>query len=264
MLRELELYEACPLCASARFEPYALASCATHALYKPQLTAQMTWMRCDDCGHVFRNGYYTPEALAIIFADTHDRQRVGHEMELQRVVSARMVEKVAAQRPRGRHLHQSWLDVGFGSGALLMTAQEFGFEPVGLDLRADNVRALNEFGIEAHCVDIADLDCEARFDVVSMADVLEHIAYPVKALRKAWALLKPGGVLFASMPNMDAPVWRVMDAANANPYWKELEHYHNFGRSRLYSLLAECGFHAPVYGVSERYRACMEVISVKG
>lgn len=42
-----------------------------------------------------------------------------------------------------------------------------------------------------------------------------------------------------------------------------LEHCHNFGRSRLWALLEECGFKPAEYGVSERYRACMEVLAIK-
>jgi protein O-GlcNAc transferase len=50
---------------------------------------------------------------------------------------------------------------------------------------------------------------------------------------------------------------------NANPYWGEIEHYHNFSRARLYTLLEEFAFKPQSYGISERYRACMEVIATK-
>ena len=43
-----------------------------------------------------------------------------------------------------------------------------------------------------------------------------------------------------------------------------MEHYHNFDRAGLYALLRECGFSPVYYGVSERYRACMEVAAIKG
>jgi hypothetical protein len=63
------------------------------------------------------------------------------------------------------------------------------------------------------------------------------------------------------MPHYDCAAWRLLDAANANPYWGELEHFHNFSRRRLHALLEDSGF-APVhYSVSERYRVCMEIIA---
>ena len=54
-----------------------------------------------------------------------------------------------------------------------------------------------------------------------------------------------------------------LDRQKANPYWAEIEHCHNFSRSRLYALLREMGFEPVRYGISERYRACMEVIARK-
>ena len=256
-MQELHRYDACPLCESGNIEEYAIAKCDGHPMWKPALSSKILWMRCNGCGHSFRSGYYTAEACALIFADVQDSQRVGHEMELHRVASARMIDRVLPYRDGGR-----WLDVGFGNASLLMTAQEYGFEPVGIDLRQGNVDALNAFGIEAHCCEIGAV--EGRFDVISMCDVLEHIAHPKDALVQARGRLDDGGALLLSMPNMDAPVWRAWDLAGCNPYWKELEHCHNFGRARLYALLAECGFRPVQYGVSERYRACMEVIATKG
>ena len=82
-----------------------------------------------------------------------------------------------------------------------------------------------------------------------------------EGLAAARRLLQPGGVLFLSMPHYDCTAWRLLDAANANPYWAELEHFHNFSRRRLHALLEESGFVPVHYNVSERYRVCMEVIA---
>ena len=156
-----------------------------------------------------------------------------------------------------------WLDVGFGNGSLLFTAEEWGFTPVGLDLRKDNVAMLKSLGYEAHCAPIESLDGDGRYDVVSMADVLEHMPFPKTGLNAARRLLRPGGALFLSMPNMDSMVWRLLHANKINPYWGEIEHYHNFTRRRLCDLLDEQGFEAVAYHVSERYRVCMEVVALR-
>lgn len=119
---------------------------------------------------------------------------------------------------------QLWLDVGFGNGSLLFTAQEYGFTPLGLDVRAQNVKALSALGIEAHCKDLSDLSLDAACSVISMADVLEHAPYPKKTLQTARRLLSAGGVLFVSMPNMKSMLWKAMDQQRANPYRAEIEH----------------------------------------
>ncbi|VFU09485.1 tetratricopeptide repeat protein [Methylocella tundrae] len=251
-------YRACPLCGGGDIPAILGADCTKHALYQPALPPVINWHECKGCGHVFTEGYFDAAAAEVIFSKTHQNQIVGNDMERQRPVSARMVERVARRAATGR-----WLDVGFGNGSLLFTAEEWGFTPVGLDLRKENVAALRTLGYEAHCASIEELDHEQRYSVVSMADVLEHMAFPKAGLLAARALLRPGGALFLSMPNADNMVWRLLHANKVNPYWGEIEHYHNFTRKRLYALLEEHGFQPVEYGVSERYRVCMEVVAVK-
>jgi protein O-GlcNAc transferase len=107
-----------------------------------------------------------------------------------------------------------------------------------------------------------ELGHSERYSVISMADVLKHMPFPVAALAAAHRLLQQHGVLCLSMP-MDNIVWRLMHANGVNPYSGEIEHYHNFSRKRLFALLQSQGFQPVEYSVSERYRVCMQVIAVK-
>lgn len=251
-------YADCPLCGCERLTAVGTASCARHPLYDPRIPADIRWLRCEDCRHVFTDGHFTPDACSILFSRTNANQQVGHDFERQRVVSARIVEKVLPYVNTG-----GWLDVGFGNGSLLFTAQEYGFTPVGTDLRPSNVEALRRLGVQGHCADLLSLEAPGAFRVISMADVLEHMPFPKQGLGHAHTLLEPGGVLFLSMPNLDSMAWKLLDGARQNPYWGELEHYHNFGRARLYALLEETGFRPVRYGISERYRVCMEVLALR-
>lgn len=254
-------YERCPLCDSNDSFEEMIGDCSGHVLYKPGIPRKMRWLRCRQCRHMYIDGYYSPAALNLIFANAQETQTPGQHVEDSRPVFARIVEVVCEwlPRPRGR-----WLDIGFGNGSLVTTAAEFGFHAVGLDLRESNVRLMQKFGFEAHAVEFEKYRPEEPFDVISMADVLEHMPYPKPALQHAHSLLREGGVLFLSMPNADSFAWKFLTWNNANPYWGEIEHYHNFGRERLYSLLEECSFEPVRYGVSMRYRACMEVVARKG
>lgn len=249
-------YDARPLCSSRGLSALRIGDCSRHPLYRPVVDPTMTWMRCPDCEHVFTDGYFTSDAASVIFSSTNGHQQPGAGFEQSRAVSARIVERVAHYVEAG-----AWLDVGFGNGSLLFTAEEWGFEPMGLDLRPSSVEGLRRLGFEARCVDVTDLDEPGRFAVISMADVLEHMPYPRAGLAAAHRLLRPDGMLFASMPNYDCAAWRLLDAVDANPYWGELEHFHNFSRRRLYALLTEHGFEPVHYTISERYRICMEVIA---
>jgi len=79
----------------------------------------MQWMRCTACAHVFTDGYFSAEVLSALFSSTNDH-KTRWNFEQQRHVSARMIEFVAGHVDDG-----SWLDVGFGNGSLLFTAEEW-------------------------------------------------------------------------------------------------------------------------------------------
>jgi SAM-dependent methyltransferase len=249
------LFEGCPLCKSSDTALLRKADCSHHLLYRPIIAPSITWMRCNNCSHVFTDGYFPPEVAAVIFEKTHDNQMPGFDFERQRYISGRMVASVAKYITGG-----SWLDVGFGNGSLLFTAEEWGFTPTGIDLRPSSVEAMQRIGIDASCLDLTAVEGESRFSVISMADVLEHMPFPRDGLAAARRLLLAEGILLVSMPNYNCAAWRLLDAINANPYWGELEHFHNFSRSRLYTLTKDMGFEVVQYGISERYRVCMEVI----
>ena len=250
------LYKNCPLCESNNISESVIGDCSKHTLYNPKIPSIMQWMNCEDCLHQFINGYLTNEALDIIFNKTFDYLKVGYKMEEQRFVSARMIEKVIPFKPNG-----TWLDVGFGNGSLLFTAEEYGYDPIGVDLRKENVSILKGVGIQAHCDLVQNIEFEKSISVVSMMDVLEHIPYPKEVLISLHSKMDEDGCLLISMPNSETMVWKHLTAKKQNPFFGSIEHYHNFSKTRLKSLLNECGFNIKKYGVSERYRSCMEVVA---
>lgn len=232
------------------------SDCSQHPLYRAPLPKTMRWLECAGCAHQYVEGYFGPEAMALLLTDSS--QKPGFELESQRFAWSQLLEKLQALKPGGR-----LLDVGFGSGALLTTAAEYGYDVTGLDVREDNVRVLKKFGYRVHLSDFAGFRADEPFDVLVLADVLEHLPFPGQALEQAHALLAKDGLLVLSMPNADSFLWQVLTRNGVNPYWYEIEHYHNFGRKRLAALLGQYGFEPLRYGISPRYLACMEVISRK-
>lgn len=257
-------FESCPSCGGEDAAEIVKADCRRHPLYHPSLPDEISWVACDGCGHVFTDGYLDPTGLDVLFGKTHANQlpdaSAGRAtLAAERAVAARMIDKVSSIRglPAGR-----WLDVGIGNGALLATAQEYGYDVVGLDLRRAVVDRMRRLGFDVRLSELSELS--ERFDVISMADVLEHVPFPKMMLRDAHRLLADGGTLFVSMPDRESFLWKRLDALGENPYWSELEHVHNFGRTGLYRMLRATGFEPIRHGISERYVACMEVLAMKG
>ena len=252
------LYKNCPLCESNNISKSVTGDCSEHDMYNPKIPSKMQWMNCEDCQHQFIDGYYTDEALDIIFSKTAKYLEVGHDVEEQRLKCARLIEKITPFKSNG-----TWLDVGFGNGSLLFTAQEYGFEPIGVDLREESVKTVQSLGIQAHCDLVQNIEFEKSISVASMLDVLEHIPYPKEVLVFLHSKMDEDGCLLISMPNSESMPWKILTAANQNPFFGSIEHYHNFSKTRLESLLNECGFNVNKYGISERYRCCMEIVAQK-
>jgi 2-polyprenyl-3-methyl-5-hydroxy-6-metoxy-1,4-benzoquinol methylase len=96
------------------------------------------------------------------------------------------------------------LDLGCAAGALgagLKARQ--GAEVVGVEVDVGYARAAERRLDRVVRGDAADLPGDlGRFDCVVAADVLEHLPDPWTALRRAVALLEPGGAVVVSLPNV--------------------------------------------------------------
>jgi protein O-GlcNAc transferase len=156
-----------------------------------------------------------------------------------------------------------WIDIGCGDGTLVMTATDYGFAAVGLDIRANTVALIQGLGVNALQHDFMALKFEVTPDVLSMMDVLQQIPHPRGALRKAAQVLRAGGLLVVSAPDLASSSWKAMEAAKVNPYWMEIEHHHHFGRERLIALLRECDFEIVDFAVPNRYKAQMELYAIR-
>lgn len=96
------------------------------------------------------------------------------------------------------------LDVGCGSGLLLQRLRIAGWEVEGLDSDEKAVgRAWREYGVTVRCADLRAM-CypDASFDAVTMNHVIEHVHDPVGALAECWRILRSGGRLVVTTPNI--------------------------------------------------------------
>lgn len=251
-------FTGCPLCHSDDCTRLGPSDCTKHPLYKSNLPATINWLACKSCSHVFASGFFGEEALASLYDKTPVSEVAGFDIERKRLSAAKIVQRVARLAKGG-----TWLDVGFGDASLVFAADEWGYKAVGLDIREDNVKMLNDLGYEAHNLCIELYEPKEKCSVISMVNLLQHVPFPGSAVATASKLLQPGGLLLLTMPNMDSVVWRAMDRERMNPFWSDIEIYHHFTRKRLYQLLIMNGLLPIEYSVSEQHRASMEVLAIK-
>src|SRR3954447_14417450 len=96
------------------------------------------------------------------------------------------------------------LDIGCSAGALGAALKERGpVEVVGIELDSSLAREAEGRLDRVVVGDASELDAGlGRFDCVVAADVLEHLADPWSALRRAVELVEPGGTVVVSLPNV--------------------------------------------------------------
>lgn len=142
------------------------------------------------------------------------------------------------------------LDVGCADGDVGRLLQETGNRVSGLDRDAE---AAEKARADLERVVVADLDTSslldhfeaASFDVVVLADVLEHLREPERALREATELLREGGRLVLSVPNVAHGALRLALLQGRWTYTAagllDRTHLHFFTRTSLLQLLEGVG-----------------------
>lgn len=145
-----------------------------------------------------------------------------------------------------RYLPRVWpgarlLDVGAGNGRFLVKARDIGWEVAGVEPDPEALAAARRGGLDARKGGIECFDDEsASFDVVTMSHVIEHVHDPRRVLKRAFALLRPGGCLYLDTPNIDS-----YGHKKFGRHWRGLEpprHLVLFNWESLEWLLSEIGF----------------------
>jgi len=95
------------------------------------------------------------------------------------------------------------LDVGCAGGRFVQLAREAGFEAIGVDIQEEPVRwGCAELGLDLRLAEPGRLPEDLPpFDVVTLWNVLEHVADPLELLLTVRAAMAPDGLLLVDVPN---------------------------------------------------------------
>jgi SAM-dependent methyltransferase len=170
---------------------------------------------------------------------------------------ARMLAAVLADARRPALI----VDIGCGDGLATRLAADAapGHRFVGIDWSADALRqaAARRLTLIRAGVDGAGLPIAAEAaDVVIMSELIEHVVDTDSVLEEARRVLRPGGTLLLSTPNLAAWYNRGLLAVGMQPVFSEVSlrgvfgrpgsqvagHLHMFTRRSLTGLLAARGF----------------------
>lgn len=216
-------HRSCPTCGSASAAPF---------LEKGGLRV----VRCLRCEMVYANPV-TPDYAT----GDYYRHETYYTAEAKLVGDFSLVRYEREVRALRRHIKQGrLLDVGCSSGGFIHALAQMCpgcYQALGVDVSGPALEYARSRGFAVISADFPQHTFpEESFDAVTFWAVLEHLVKPREFLHKAWTILRPGGVCFVLVPNLQSLAVRLLGAR----YRYILpEHVNYFSRATLrHALLA--------------------------
>jgi SAM-dependent methyltransferase len=232
----------CYLCASRDSEPFISA--------QDDLTGKpgtFTFVTCRGCGLRYQNPRVTLDHIGEYYDDNYIAHRKKRRWGVMTPLVERGMNKLDADKDRivSRYVTlepaSSVLDVGCAVGTFLQhLRQRYGASVVGLDFK-DLSGHPSLRGVEFHRGLFYDaLLAAERFDLVTMWHFLEHDYDPMRSLRTARRVLKPGGTLVIEVPRLDSRTFRWF--GNRWPGLQAPQHTVLLDRAHIVEMVRTAGF----------------------
>ena len=158
---------------------------------------------------------------------------------------AKLVELVRQYAPQDAHI----LDLGALTGALLARLRDAGFTRLaGADLVNHLTESVSSFRACDFNTAFADVFDGEQFDCITACEVIEHLDDPRAFLRECRKLLRPGGVVVVSTPNIEFFEGRIKFALTGELWgfsarsYRSQRHISAIPASHVPMMLDEAGF----------------------
>ena len=143
------------------------------------------------------------------------------------------------------------LDIGCGCGAFLQAAGREGWSTHGIEINPQLAGLAGQICSDVRCGDIDSVEFpDNSFDVVTLWNVFDEIIDPIGCLEKVGGVLKPGGLLFIRVINVDfhRPLYALLKFLDGRrlgevlPEDIQIFHVFNFSRDSMDRILTNCHF----------------------
>lgn len=191
-------------------------------------------LRCPSCSLVWLDNPPRPDEMGAHYGADYDRSVSAAGEDLSRWRDRR--ETLLQYKSGG-----AILDLGCSSGAFLQSLKGTSWQLYGIEMSAEVARkAEANCGAQVFVGDILDAPfAPGTFDAITCFHVFEHIYQPREVLAKVSEWLKPGGIFYTLMPNIDSAGARIFKS-----YWYALElprHLYHFSPKSLKAVANSVG-----------------------
>lgn len=222
--------ESCCLCGQTGAQEWLQAPDRLHG--RRQL---YTLVRCSTCALVWLSHPPRREEIGEHYTDAYHRLISGAGEDSPARWGFRKV--AIAQHKQSGVL----LDLGCSSGSFLEFLKGEPWKLYGIEMSVDCAKVAEEkSGAQVFVGDIVKAPfAPGSFDVITCFDVLEHLYEPRQVMAKVMEWLKPGGIFYVLVPNIDSAEARVFGS-----YWGGLElprHLFHYSPASLRYLATSVG-----------------------
>lgn len=243
-------FEACPICGRKGAREWLQGRDRFHGRMEAY-----TLVRCPVCSLVWLSNSPEPLKMYLHYTDAYHK-----------LISAGGENSPVRWRERKATLRQykqsgTLLDLGCSSGAFLESLKGEPWKLYGIEMSAEGARTAEaRSGAHVFAGDIPDAPfAPESFDVITCFDVLEHLYEPLRVMVKVREWLKPGGIFYVMVPNIDSA-----EANLFGTYWHGLElprHLFHYSPASIRYLARSVGLEEvsliagrnPAVGTSLRY-----------
>jgi len=220
----------CPICAELDPIPWLTAPDRFHGRTKPYQL-----LRCASCSMVWLDDPPSKSEMGMHYGPDYDRTISEAAKAPEHWFDRR--NEVLRLKPGGGAI----LDLGCATGGCLSTLQGPSWKLFGIEMSEEAAREVrSRCGAEVFVGDILDAPFPPNsFDVITCFNVFEHVYEPKEVLVRVAKWLKPGGVFYTLMPNIDSAGARIFRS-----YWYPLElprHLSHFSPATLRRVAQSAG-----------------------
>lgn len=204
-----------------------------------------SYVKCPSCSLVYQNPQPVPEDIY----SRYDEDYFSYEIENEKSFLNLMLlglKDVGFYPNKIDGSNRKILDIGCATGLFLEHMKELQWDTYGVEVCSSAAEYGNrKRGLNIFVGDLLDSPFkESSMDVIHLSHVIEHINNPKEFVKKIFTLLKPGGFVFCTTPNIDG-----LQAKLFKEQWRSAiaDHIVLFSIKTIKKLFIQSGFEIVTY-----------------
>ncbi len=218
--------EACDVCKSTQNKDF-------------RIIGKQRYAECLECGTIYSTTRHLNSKSPETYLDDPEGYLSIINPEGTRYMAGEIDHAYSTKvgKPQGR-----LLEIGSGLGMLSYTLYSRGWDTVSLELSkpaAEWARKVFKLPVDTSLIEDYRLGGDQfKFNCVVMVEVIEHFYNIQHALKSIKKILKRGGMLFGTTPNIDSEHWKISKQDIYDP----TDHIVLFNKESLKKILEDNGF----------------------